>query len=215
MESFVEISLVFQVHPSEEVLEAYAFSRLSGDHLSRVEEHLLVCEACRLKVEQADEFIRLVKTGAALESMAPWRGVWTSIRSRLPAPTATWMGIVVSACLLGAVLLPRTLSPPPAPVRLHSYRGGESLHGENGAMNLAPVSRPLDLFIPADEVPFKPEYRIEVVTDAGRTVWTGAARPVTGELTARMTRRLDAGLYWVRLYDEKSELLSEFGLRVK
>lgn len=57
-------------------------------------------------------------------------------------------------------------------------------------------------------------YRLEMVDAAGVLQWTGAARTVSGKLTARVEKRLGAGIYWVRLYASSGKLLREFGLQV-
>ena len=199
MESLVKISLVFRVHPSEDVLEEYAFGRLSGDRLSTVEEHLLVCETCQTALEHTDQFIGLVKTAAARHSRPRRRGVlaefWRSLGAGMPARTAVWVSVLGSACLIGVVLSPKSPAPLPAPAPLVSYRGAASRGGEAAAENTAPALRPLDFSIRAEDVPAEPEYRLEVATASGETVWTGSAKLLERELTARMTRGLKGGLY--------------------
>jgi len=54
-----------------------------------------------------------------------------------------------------------------------------------------------------------------VVDAAGSPVWEGAVSEVGGKLTATMSKPLRSGVYWVRLYGTKSELLREFGLSAK
>jgi hypothetical protein len=215
MESLVKISLVFRVHPSEDVLEEYAFGRLSRDHLSTVEEHLLVCETCQTALEHTDQFIRLVKTATARDSRPRRRSVlaelWRSLGAGMPARTAVWVSVLGSACLMGVVLSPKNPAPLAAPAPLVSYRSA----ADGAAVNTAPALRPLDFSIRAEDVPAEPEYRLEVATASGEKVWTGPAKPLERELTARMTRGLKGGLYWVRLYDQNSVMLSEYGLRLK
>jgi len=56
--------------------------------------------------------------------------------------------------------------------------------------------------------------RLELVNEQGSTVWHGTAVAQQGNITARVSQRLDAGLYWFRVY-EGADLLREYGLRVK
>jgi len=217
----VEISLVFPVHASEEVLEEYAFGRLSGDRLDAVDDHLLVCESCQDELKTTEAYIRLVRVATLRPRRRSWRAVvsslGSSVRAAFPARTGTqtaWMGVgaLALACVLGSISLSNRFSPPAATAPLQSYRGGEVL---TGAMNQAPASRALDFTIRAEDVPAAPAYGVEVVTEAGRRVWTGSAQVNGGEVKAHLDRGLVAGSYWVRLYGERSQLLSEFGLRVK
>ncbi len=73
----------------------------------------------------------------------------------------------------------------------------------------------LNFTIRAEDVPRAAEYRIEVVTDTGRAVWTQAVQPDQKVLAAHMKRGLAKGLYWVRLYGDGSQLLTEYGLRLE
>lgn len=216
----MEISLVFPVHPSEEVLEEYAFGRLNGDHLNAVDDHLLVCETCQAVLEEADEYIRLVKIAAVLPAPKPRRSleqVWNSVRAAASPRAGVWVwaSLLAAGCLVGSVSLSNRFSPAATAAPLQSYRGGDVLRDDGVSMNRAPASHPLDFTIRAEDVPSSPEYRLEVVTETGKTVWIGAAKPGERELTAHMNRGLPAGLYWVRLYGQPAELLSEFGLRLK
>ncbi len=52
-------------HPREEALESYAMGRLSGPRLARLEEHLLICQRCRRRLDQADSFLKAVQGAAA------------------------------------------------------------------------------------------------------------------------------------------------------
>lgn len=224
LESLVEISLVFPVHASEDVLEDYAFGRLSGDHLDAVDDHLLVCDACRGELARTEDYIRLVRIatlrprrqGRLAVVIDLWNTVRNSLRASVTAQTGAWAGgaaVLALACVLGSVSLTNRFSPMAASAPLQSYRGGRS--GNSSAINQAPAARPLDFTIRAEDVPAAPEYRIEVVTESGRQVWAGAAQMSGAEVRARLEQGLAAGLYWVRLYDQRSQLLSEFGLRVK
>ena len=221
LESLVEISLVFPVHASEEVLEEYAFGRLSGDHLDAVDDHLFLCEACQGQLAKTEDYIRMFR----IATLRPRRqgplavvgDVWNSVRASVPARTGVWAGagVLALACVLGSVSLTNQSPPPAVSAPLQSYRGGEALSGDGSAINRAPAARPLDFTIRAEDVPAAPAYGVEVVTESGRKVWTGPAQVSGGEVKAHLEQGLDSGLYWVRLYDQSSQLLSEFGLRVK
>src|SRR5262249_41205923 len=46
----------FGPHLPEETLEQYAFGRLPAGELEAVEQHLLLCERCRNRLESEDDF---------------------------------------------------------------------------------------------------------------------------------------------------------------
>ena len=48
-------------HISEDTLELYSMGRLGEVEAARLEEHLLVCEACRERLELDDEFIATLR----------------------------------------------------------------------------------------------------------------------------------------------------------
>ena len=51
-------------HLSDDVLEEYLLQRLPQPQLASVEEHLLVCEECRVQAEEAEAFILVTKAAA-------------------------------------------------------------------------------------------------------------------------------------------------------
>ena len=55
----------FNYHVYEDVLETYALGKLSAEDCAPLEEHLLLCCICQRRLEQADEYIRTIKTAAS------------------------------------------------------------------------------------------------------------------------------------------------------
>jgi len=49
----------------EEVAEAYAMGSLSATDSGAFNEHLLVCRKCQAAVENAEEYVRAMRTAAA------------------------------------------------------------------------------------------------------------------------------------------------------
>jgi hypothetical protein len=49
-------------HPISDELEAYALNRLGPDNDRMIEEHLLVCEVCRNRLQHADWTIFAIRT---------------------------------------------------------------------------------------------------------------------------------------------------------
>jgi hypothetical protein len=53
-------------HFPEDVWEAYALGMQSEEACTSLEEHLLICPACQDQLAQADEYIQVVRSAAAL-----------------------------------------------------------------------------------------------------------------------------------------------------
>lgn len=224
----MEISLDSLDHPDEDVMEEYAFGRLNNASGAVLEEHLLICPHCRTTLAETDEFIRLMKYGTSRQTAVRPILIWRPSLAACTAPAAkavqpiavrqlqTWYrplqvssGILAACAAVFMLTQSLGLLRPPTPVSLAlvSYRGPLTIE--------APAGRPLDLSISAADVPPSPEYRVEVVNATGRLIWSDAASIGGGKLSAHVPKSLRAGQYWVRLYGRSSELLAEYGLRVK
>jgi len=192
----------FPPHPSDELLEEYFFHRLAEAHVAEIEEHLLICEACRNAVRELDAFIPSMKA----EAVRPAIGRPHSL------PVANRIGVAATvALLLVALVVFRTRpldNPAPAEVILSSIRGLES-------RSEAPAGKPLQLNIEAPDLVNGQAYRIAVVDAAGGVVWVGTATDSGGKIVAQEPKHLTSGVYWVRLYDSEGRQLREFGMSVK
>jgi hypothetical protein len=205
----VESGLSLQNHPSEDLLEQYALGRLAEAQVAPLEEHLLLCSLCQTTLTQADDYVQVMKCG-----IAEWEtGAGPPKRSRWVFWTwpPVWVAAGAAACLIGVVYLRHAPAGPAATVLLTSLRGSQ---GGGGAATHAPSRKPLRLEVSAADLPVAESYRLEVVEQSGRQVWTGAARREGGKVGAEVHAGLAKGLYWVRIYTP-SELLNEFELHVE
>jgi anti-sigma factor ChrR (cupin superfamily) len=50
-------------HIDAETLERYALGRLAEPERRPVEEHLLICQPCRTRLVQAEQFVRAMREG--------------------------------------------------------------------------------------------------------------------------------------------------------
>lgn len=203
---------------SEQEVEDYLFNRLSGVTREAVEEHLLLCESCRLRVEEEERILDAARTAAEkLETESLLRqfddragGGSTPGKSRRPP---YWMAAAAAAAvvLIGGSLTYQMLHPEPAlEILLHAERSGveraqEPLAGQR--LLLSPDLRGL---------PALSQFRWSIVDALGVPV-AGGTLEVRGESgRIELARGLPAGMYWVRLLDPDSGvLLREFGLVVK
>jgi hypothetical protein len=51
-------------HIPEDTLENYGMGRLDSLACPDVEEHLLICESCQMRLEEIDEYTRVAKAAA-------------------------------------------------------------------------------------------------------------------------------------------------------
>ena len=189
-------------HPSDDILEDYAFRRLPEELLTSVEEHLLICHLCQDAVAETDQFAAAMKS-AAIQPI-PW---WRPLPS-FAARTTLAPAVALVVLLLAMVLKYPQAASPPVAMSLTSLRGISPLAD-------APAGRTLKLAIEVPDVVPTGEYSVEVVNAAGRSVWKGPAENTGGKLVATMSKPLGNGVYWVRLYGKGAELLREFGLSAK
>ena len=200
----MDLTLRFASHPSEEVLEAYALKRLPEDQVSKVEMHLLACEACQHSLADLDSFI------ASMKSVPPQtRPLRIPLKSA--DPSRVWK-LAVAACVVAGALFMWTSgapAPPAAVVVLSAMRGSET------APPTAPANVPLDVSIVSTAIDDRQGFQIEIVTASGDLAWSGpVTRSADGKFLARANKGFFAGSYWVRLYSPDRQLLQEFGLRL-
>ncbi len=55
----------FLTHVSDDTLESYALQRIPELDLAAVEGHLLICLACQIRLEEMDEYIKVMQAAIA------------------------------------------------------------------------------------------------------------------------------------------------------
>lgn len=199
----MENRAAFGLHPPEERFEEYRFGRLTEEESATFEEHLLICDRCCEQLKKTDEYVVLMKRGAAVASASEfpvplWRRMWL--------PAAVGAGVVALGLLVTIPL--REPAGRVIPVQLGSFRGGDTAIAET------PAGNGVELRVDCTDLDSREGLRLEIVDSAGRRVWSGAGVAAEPNLIrAQVTEKLKAGVYWVRLYSASGELLREFGLR--
>jgi hypothetical protein len=201
------------VHPTEDLLEEYSFGRVLEPALAPLEEHLLDCTLCQDRLLAVDEYTALMKAGiAAIERER--EVTRASLRFAIPSAPVVFAAAVM--LVLVGITIGWRLQPSAAvasastmTVKLTALRGGDG-----DGLARASFGRPLDLTFDRTDLPAALAYRLEVVSSSGHRLWSGAAQVEPQGLSARVTRRLAPGVYWVRLYSD-GQLRREFGLRVE
>ncbi len=185
-------------HLDEDQADDYSMGALSESEEALCEEHLLVCETCRQKVNETDQYVRAMKSATREEA--------GSLRER---GRAAWFGLkpawifATAVLLLGSVSLLRyEPGGSPAPVRLSALRGAQ-------ANPLAPAGKNLLLVPDVRGLPQSAGYRVEVVDAEGQAVWSGSFAASGTQVPPQKP-----GIYFVRIRSSNGELLREYGLEV-
>ncbi len=202
-------------HPSEEILERFSLKHLSDGESERVEEHLFVCHRCQDELAKVETFVNQMKTACQAHRLNP-DPARPSIFSRLAAfvavPRLAYGGAVAALLLAFALPMLHYQTDRTAPTLVTwdvTYRGSDTA----GVVNV-PAQGPIQLAINAADLPAA-AYRLQIVNENGRTLWTGIPTREGAKLVAQTSERLASGIYWVRLYGSDPDPLREFGLRVR
>jgi Putative zinc-finger len=196
-------------HAEDEKLERYSLGALDDTDSARVEEHLLICETCRERLEEADVYT------AAMRGAAQFLRVEMHSRARQPARSwwplwsdalAVGLALLVFALAWGPWRIRKPATMPPVAVLLETTRDSRT--------QTAPSSRPLLLTADLTQLARYPAYRLEVVDATGRRLIGSSLTPGGGTLSLPIPGGLARGAYYVRLYAASGEFLREFGLRV-
>jgi hypothetical protein len=204
------------IHETDERLELYALGRLPESEVAAVEEHLLLCETCQDRLDEAEAFALPMREAIASEPEPETETGWlTRLGLGQPAPGAWWRNKVVwagafTAVVCGAGLylqVGRNSILTTASLQLTAMRGA-----------VASVSAARETDISLADAPSGPALRVEVVDSAGSKIWGGT--PEGSQHKVSLTKQLSPGAYFVRLYDESGSagtetLLHEYAFVVR
>jgi hypothetical protein len=214
-------------HIKADDLERYSMSALPDESAVRVERHLLVCETCRQRLLEAEEYMTAMK-GAIHEFPASERAVIREFPAperaairKFPAPERAakrWQWsfprlIPAFAALafitIAAVTLPLMYRGAPAPVEV-------TLQTMRGPANqaTAPAHRPLLLKLDLTGLAPSPSYRVEMVDRSGYRVWRGGF-PSLGATGSVPVPAQKGGAYFVRVTLPSGETLREYSLQLQ
>lgn len=197
-------------HPDEDTLELYALGRLPESQATQIEEHLLICHPCQDAMNELDEYVGAMKgalkereVAARVEASKP--SLLDIFRQSKALPAAV---VGVAALGMAVVVVNRAgRTVEPVELTLRSVRGG------GPAMAEAPAGTPLRLRLQSEQLKVDPSYRVRLVDAKGAEMWNGTPPPDNGVL--QVDKSLEAGTYWVRLYDSTGAQVQEYGLQVK
>jgi hypothetical protein len=196
-------------HVTEDDLEQYCLGGLAEVRYARLEEHLFLCETCRERLTETENFVGAMREAsrqlpeeheeecaAVIVASRPWRQSWPG---RLAPMSIAALLLVCAAVWFGR----HSGVPAPLPftVELTAVRGA--------APGPAPAGRPLllklDLTGLGDGQPF-----------AGDVVDASGSRVAQFSVGATvLLKALPPGGYFVRIHKTSGELLREYALALK
>ena len=187
-------------HLNEDEVERYSIGSVSEPELAPLEEHLLLCETCQIRVTETDVYVAAVKAAGESVWHEPARRRWEFLFFRL-APAAAAAALLIVLAVESPRLSNRAQMP--AAVTLEALRGS--------AIGKAPAARPLIIRLDVTGLPQQKAYRLEAVDAAGNPVWKGEAA-VEGLAAKASLPALGPGEYYLRIYEASGKLVREFGL---
>ena len=195
-------------HPEEENLERYIMNLSSDPERDAIEAHLQVCKQCGVRLNDAKEWVCLMKTNLPLvrnrREVPNWRGVLSRF---LPQPVAWAAGCAALAAIL--LTAPPLLRRAPIPEQLLNLSATRGEKPPSGVLNSHALGRlrldTTDLTEPLDG---------QVVDTSGTEVWSQPITPASPEI--RLPRPLDHGIYWVRINSRQDHAtIREFRIEVR
>jgi len=187
-------------HIDAEEIEQYTMGDVPEEECARVEEHLLICEACRERATASDIYVHAMRDAARQlrsEPLVERQTGWWRLRLVPALLAAGLLAFVVWQAGRDVDRQPRVFG-----VSLAALRGSNS-------PTLAPSGTPLDLRLDLNALPAFDSYGVEVVDQVGNRVWQGV---IAASGAACRIAALPAGTYFVRVSSPAGELLREYAL---
>lgn len=192
-------------HESDDRLELYSLNRLPDSDIESVEEHLLVCDSCRERLDQIGEFALAMRAALKTRPVTPFFPGWFSLssfewltpqlgRTAAVAALVLAVGIYWTA---GNARLTQVAS-----LQLTALRGG--------AVPAVGTARELDLSFGGAAG----ASRAEIVDDSGGAVWKGSLTASGEQVRAKVMKTLSPGGYIARVYSGSGRLLHEYQFRI-
>lgn len=207
----IQMSATHKSHPSDNDIELYALGRLSDEVAAPIEEHLLVCDSCRDRVKQADEFVTTICAALRDDEAAETKRS-SSMARFFSVPVPIWVGALAAVALIAVVVPQRQKTMEPFAVQLESYRGAGIPFSAT-----APAGQPLLLHVDVKGLPERPAYQVEIADAKGAVIWNSPVQAKGEAINVTVDRSLRAGQYWARIYqnDASRDLLREFALELR
>ena len=210
------MSYQFEQHFDDESLEQYALGSLEELRAEILEEHLLICEPCRAKLDTAERYVKAM-AGAGLRLRQEPSGFdlfryvpdWLNPRL-IHLPMAGWAAAAVVVC--GLVFVSAA----------NLRHGGRelpaldiTLEAQRGTAQVVSAHHPLHIHLDARGLDLGSAVHLSLVDAAGRNLEERSAKPATS-VDFRTAHALEPGTYFVRILKPGSvDPAREFALDVR
>jgi hypothetical protein len=199
-------------HGTDDQLEAYALGQLATSDqpgLEVLEEHLMICSACRDRLDGVEAF-----TSGMKDAFGPRSAIAISKQRELFA-WLPWprVSIGLAFIALAAIILifsrGQAQFAPVANLQLSATRGEMPVTGPARELDLTLLNAPIDGL----------SFRALIVNATGRTVWSGQAprqaNDAAGSLQVKAQQPFEPGAYFLRLYGASGDVVREYGFRIR
>ena len=193
-------------HMDDEEIERYSMGAMPQAAIAPFEEHLLICEPCRLRLARTDAYVSAMRQASArlrtgsLKRKLPW----LRFPRLVPALAGMAVAVVAAGLWIGR---PDMGEAHPFAVDLEATRGA-AIEAK------APAGRWLLLRLDLANLPASSWYRLEMVDRFGSRVWQ-ATVAAQGSKAGFKVPGTPPGIYFVRLYRPPGELLREYAFEVQ
>jgi hypothetical protein len=198
-------------HGTDDQLEAYALGQLATSDppgLEVLEEHLMVCSACRDRLDGVEAF-----TSGMKDAFGPNSAIAISKQSELftwlPWPRVSLaMALLALAAIVAIFSRGQAQFAPVANLQLSATRGESFVAAPARELDVTLLNAPVET----------QSFRAVIVNGTGRTVWSGQARQdndPSGSLRVKAQHRFDSGDYFLRLYGASGDMVREYGFRIR
>jgi uncharacterized CHY-type Zn-finger protein len=206
------MSYKFEQHLDEESLELYAFGRLAEERAELLEEHLLICEECRTRLDTTERYMKAMARGSLKVQKEPLNpGLLSHVSGWFRWPAMVWAPAAAALCVILAVsaLNMRRGEPilPPVAVSLTAFRAEAEVVQAHHPLILHLETRGLLLN--------SPTVQVTLVDANGKKLEESTA--AFGPFVDFQTRRpLQPGVYYARILKPGSvDSAREFALDVR
>ncbi len=205
----------FESHITEEWLELYALGRLPEEKAEVLEEHILICEGCRERLDGADAYVRAMRSGAARlrREEAPRKMASRShgMADWFRMPAAAWGTAAAALCVVVIVSVTQTHRNNPGAGVVAA-----TLIAERGAAVPVPANHPLDLTLDARGLQLGSQSKLELVDANGKVIEEQTVAERNAVFHTRTREGLAPGSYYVRVYAAGgTEPAREYALSVR
>ncbi|MDQ2944834.1 MAG: hypothetical protein M3Y27_02625 [Acidobacteriota bacterium] len=181
-------------HFGDDLLETYSIGHLPEEEVPALEEHLLICSDCQVRLTSIDQYLQVAKTAAAeLERRKTSRKLW--LGHFWPIPKPVWaLGLATASLAVWLSVVPLQQGRQ-TELMLTAPRGGETRPPHANSNDN--VSLKVDI----KTIPVAPAYQLQIVNANGSEVWKSqVSRQDNQEIVVAKAPKLTRGAYWVRIY---------------